>query len=80
MLGLLVIIVISWLLLHFIEKQHINVLGVIPNAKRVSQFFIGFLVMAIIVLINIYIETNVLNVNWEKKLINYTIIFVLYFN
>lgn len=75
MLGLLVIIVISWLLLHFFEKKHIDALGIIPNVKRVSQFFIGFLVMTIIVLINIYIETNIVKTKWELQPINYTAIF-----
>jgi membrane protease YdiL (CAAX protease family) len=75
MLGLLVIIVISWLLLHFIEKKNIDALGLIPNVNRIGQFLIGFLIIAVIVLINIFIETLTLEVDWKLKTINYTTIF-----
>lgn len=65
MLGLLVIIVISWLLLRFIEKQNIEVLGVIPNKQRIIQFTLGFVFVVLICLLSIYIETLVLNVEWK---------------
>ena len=73
MLGLLVIIVISWMLLLFIEKKNISVLGIIPDKKRVSQFAIGFMIMTCICLIIIYIESWVLHVEWKKnETINFT--------
>lgn len=75
MLGLLIIIVISWALLRFIEKKNIDVLGIIPNLNRLGQLVIGFLIITIIVLLNIYIETQVLNVEWESKTIDYSIFF-----
>ncbi|WP_347174180.1 CPBP family intramembrane glutamic endopeptidase [Polaribacter uvawellassae] len=65
MLGLLVIIVVSWLLLHFIEKKNIAVLGIIPNRKRTTQFFIGFVFTILLCLLTIYIETLVLSVKWQ---------------
>jgi len=75
MLGLLVIIVVSWVLLYFIEKKNIEALGIVPNLNRLSQFVIGFFVIAVIVLINIYIETIVLKVEWKFNTINYGTIF-----
>ena len=75
MLGLLVIIVISWLLLHFIEKKNIEVLGIIPNLNRAIQFVIGFIAIVVIVLVNIYIETMLLKVEWQPESINYSAIF-----
>ena len=74
MLGLLVIIVISWLLLHFIEKKNINVLGVIPNKSRLSQFLIGLSVIIVITLLNIYVETLVLKIDWKFSTINFNTI------
>ncbi len=71
MLGLLVIIVISWLLLHFFEKKNINVLGVIPNTNRLRQFLIGLLVIIVITLLNIYVETLILKVDWKLNAISY---------
>lgn len=72
MLGLLVIVVISWGLLYFIQKEHIDVLGIIPTVNRVSQFFIGLLIITVIVLINIYVETYTQQVEWKQNELNYT--------
>ena len=76
MVGLLVIIVVSWVLLRLIEKKNIEVLGIIPYPKRVMQFLIGMLFLMLINLLGIYIETRVLKVDWElNSSINYTLIY-----
>lgn len=76
MLGLLVIVVISWILLHFIQKESIDALGIIPNRRRLYQFFLGFLVMMLIVLLTISIETFMAQIQWSfHGEINYTAIF-----
>ena len=67
MLGLLVIIVVSWVLLHFIEKKNIEVLGIIPYGNRIVQFLIGLVFIMLITLLNIYIETIVLKIDWQLK-------------
>jgi membrane protease YdiL (CAAX protease family) len=75
MLGLLVIVLISWMLLHFIEKKNLDVLGIIPNTNRIVQFLIGCVLIAIIVVMNIYIETIIAKINWKLNTFNYTTIF-----
>jgi len=76
MLGLLVIIVISWVLLHFMEKKSIEALGIIPYGKRILQFLIGILFIMLINLLTIYIESIVLKVNWKLNAsIDYALIF-----
>ncbi|MCK8479956.1 CPBP family intramembrane glutamic endopeptidase [Psychroserpens algicola] len=76
MLGLLVIIVVSWVLLRVIEKKNIEVLGIIPYPKRVAQIGLGMLFMMLLCLLWIVIETFVLNVDWQlNKDINYALIF-----
>ena len=67
MVGLLVIIVVSGVLLHFIEKKSITVLGVIPNQKHMIQFLVGFMCIVCINLTSIYIETLVKSIHWEMK-------------
>ncbi|PQB07920.1 hypothetical protein BST83_12745 [Polaribacter filamentus] len=67
MLGLLVIIVVSWLLLHFIENESIDVLGINPNGKRFVEFIVGFLFIILITLLTIYIESVLLSVDWKMK-------------
>ena len=75
MLGLLIIILISWLLLHFSEQKSIDALGIMPNINRAFQFFVGFIVISLIVLISIYVETRILNIDWELKTVSYRTIF-----
>ncbi|MDT0559632.1 CPBP family intramembrane glutamic endopeptidase [Ichthyenterobacterium sp. W332] len=76
MLGLLVIIVISWLLLHVIEKKSMKVLGILPTGKRIIQFLLGTLFIMLVTLLNIYVETIVLNVDWKMQTsINYQLVF-----
>ena len=65
MLGLLVIIIVSWVLLRFIQRTDLEALGIIPNTKRLVQFSIGFAIITIISLLMIYIETIVLSVKWQ---------------
>lgn len=71
MIGLFVILVISWGLLSYFEKENIKVLGFEPSIKFLSHFLIGFTIITIIVLLNIYMETIVKQVEWQKNEINY---------
>jgi membrane protease YdiL (CAAX protease family) len=76
MLGLLVILVVSWGLLYLFEKENINAIGIFPNAKRVIQFVIGMLFIMVVCLLNIAVETMILKVEWKlQHPINYTAIF-----
>lgn len=47
MLGILVQLIISWLLLWFIEKTDLRVLGLNPTKQRLADFGIFFLIAAI---------------------------------
>lgn len=48
MVGILVIILISWLLLYFIERRSILALGFLPVLKRLKQFCLGFLITSLL--------------------------------
>jgi len=74
MLGLLVIIVVSWGLLYFIEKEHITVLGITPLPNRIFQFFAGLTIITIIVCANIYIATIFEKTEWKATEINYSML------
>lgn len=67
MLGLLVIIMISWGILHLIEKRTLGVLGVLPLYQKSLQFSLGFGLMAAIVLCYIGIETYWLDLEWQSN-------------
>lgn len=48
MIGLLIVFAISWIILWLLSKEHITVLGIVPNAQRLKQFALGMVVMAIL--------------------------------
>jgi membrane protease YdiL (CAAX protease family) len=53
MLGVLVVFIISWIILWLFSKEHITVLGVIPNGRRLREFSIGLILMALFCVINL---------------------------
>lgn len=75
MLGLLVIIIVSGLLLHVLEKQTISVLGIAPNRKHLIQFLIGVLLIVVINVSMFSVETLVKNVKWEHKMVDFDLMF-----
>lgn len=64
MIGILVAITISWLLLFLIEKKNILVLGFLPIAKRLQQFFIGFIITGILCILVQYLESYLKSSEW----------------
>lgn len=64
MIGLLVVITISWILLFIIEKKSILALGFQPIQKRFKQFLIGFLITGIICVLIQYLESNLNSSEW----------------
>lgn len=64
MLGLLIILIISWLILHFIEKTNLNALGFLPIKKSLIHFGIGLFFVFLLKLLFIFIETKVHSIIW----------------
>ena len=64
MIGILVAIGISWVLLYLVEKKSILALGLLPLAKRLRQFFIGFLITGILCLLAQYLEAYLKSSSW----------------
>ncbi len=74
MLGILVILVVSGLLLYFINQKNILVLGLLPTPKRLVQFLVGFVFLSLINLAIVYLDTLVKNITWESHPVNYGLI------
>ena len=51
MVGLLIIILVSWLLLHFLDKTSIESLGLLPKSERIKKISFGLLISIICCLI-----------------------------
>jgi membrane protease YdiL (CAAX protease family) len=64
MIGILVVLAISWLLLFLIEKGNILALGFLPIGKRLKQFLIGFLITGILCVLVQYLESYLKSSTW----------------
>lgn len=64
MIGIIVILAISWLLLYLSERNNIFVLGFLPFIKRLKQFSIGFLVTATLCVLVQLFEAYLTSSNW----------------
>lgn len=64
MVGILVILIISWIALYLFEKKNLLSLGGLPIAKRLKQFLIGFLITAILCVGVQYFEAFLKSSTW----------------
>jgi membrane protease YdiL (CAAX protease family) len=65
MLGVIVILIVSAVILYFFQQKSIAVLGFRPPLKRLGQFLIGFLLMAIMCTAMRYIESMKESFSWN---------------
>lgn len=64
MIGIVVILLISWILLFTIEKKSILSLGILPTLKRLNQFLIGVFITSLICAGSKYFESSLQSSNW----------------
>lgn len=67
MLGVLVIFILSWLLLWVISKEHITVLGVMPNRRRLREFLIGLILMAFFCVVNLLGQSYFKDISYVRN-------------
>ena len=64
MLGLLVILILSWVLLYVAEKKNILVLGLVPTGRRLLLLGTGFLITATLCALAQYLEAYLSEYQW----------------
>ncbi|PKF72427.1 CPBP family intramembrane glutamic endopeptidase [Chryseobacterium sp. PMSZPI] len=64
MIGIIIELTISWLLLHFIAKKNLSVLGLRPTEKRIVYFGVGFLLAVISCTFYHLMTTTFINNSW----------------
>lgn len=67
MLGLLVILVVSWALLHFVQKAPITVLGFTPVLKRIYEVCFGFIILSMVNFSFIIDQTWITGATWVQN-------------
>jgi len=64
MAGIIVELLISWLLLWFICKQHISVLGLKPTLSRMTNLALGFLIAGLCCTLYMLLATAFVGNSW----------------
>lgn len=67
MLGILIILLVSWLLLYAVDKEHLGPLGFLPVPKRLGQFVIGIVVIFCLRAVLTGLETWLTEVSWSRN-------------
>lgn len=75
MLGLLVLLLISWGLLYLFARKNLNALGLVPSVPHLAQFLTGFALTTIVCLSLIGIETWIKTIQWQSQEIQYRALF-----
>lgn len=64
MIGILVILLLSWALLWLVEKNNLSVLGLKPTPKRILHLTVGFLLTALACAVYHYTTVAFIENNW----------------
>ena len=67
MVGILVVLALSWLLLWLFSKEHLTVLGIVPNQKRFTEFLIGSILMGAFCLINLLGQSYFTGISYVRN-------------
>ncbi len=67
MLGILVVFIVSWAVLLLVSREHISVLGIQPNRRRLKEFSAGILFMALIGMINFLWQSSFKEVTYIQN-------------
>jgi uncharacterized protein len=87
MAGIFVELIVSWLLLWFIQKKHLSALGLLPTGRRLLHLLLGLLIAATCCAVYEWMTTAFAGNQWVAKAntkstfvaaARYTIISVLY--
>lgn len=65
MLGIIVILLVSWLIVYVLGRENLNVLGFSPIGKRIIQFLLGFVIAAFLCFSAQLLELVLSSSTWE---------------
>jgi membrane protease YdiL (CAAX protease family) len=74
MIGLVVLLLISWGLLFLLEKKNLFAIGIVPTPKHLVHFAVGLVSILLICGILVSIETEIQCVKWEFRGIRYPLL------
>lgn len=75
MLGIVVILALSWLLLHFTVGRNLSVLGVTPPMLRLLQFILGFLLLSFLSGFTLLLDSWLYQTQWQQSSVDSLVIF-----
>ena len=65
MIGLLVVFLVSWILLHRVFREPLAVLGLAPTRRRLRELVVGMLFMASVAVVNFLGQAHLKEISYE---------------
>ena len=65
MIGIAVVLLLTWLLLRYVVREPISILGIAPTRQRITQLMAGLLFMAIIGVVNVIWQAHFKEISYE---------------
>ncbi|MCO4798137.1 MAG: CPBP family intramembrane metalloprotease [Colwelliaceae bacterium] len=65
MLGIIILLLISWLLLHFFMNQNLSILGIQATTSRLKEFITGFLFTLILCSVAQVLDSIFKEISWS---------------
>ena len=65
MIGIAVVIILTWLMLRYVIHEPLSVIGVAPTSQRVKELLVGMLFMAVIAVINFTWQAHFKEISYQ---------------
>ena len=65
MIGISVVILLTWILLRYVVREPVAILGIAPTRQRVKELFVGMLFMAVIGVINFTWQAHAKEIGYQ---------------
>ena len=65
MIGILVVLILSWFLLRVVARERLTVLGITSNRRRLREFGVGLLFMAGVGVINFVWQAHIKEIHYQ---------------
>ncbi|WP_432411940.1 CPBP family intramembrane glutamic endopeptidase [Rasiella sp. SM2506] len=67
MIGIIIILIVSWALLYLLQKKNLCVLGIFPIKKRVLQGILGFFFALLLNGLMVFIYSEIAQQTWSAQ-------------
>lgn len=67
MLGIIILLILTWLILRIVEKQNLSALGFLPPVRNLLQLSIGFIFAAVVCTLLQLLDGSIIHLHWTLR-------------